>query len=581
MLGPFDYKLNRAAFATNSSYENRTYNGCVRILLLFATTAMMHAQGVLSDRFFDDYYFRFNPTQGTSAGFHQYDNKLEDYSRASVDEQIRVLRGLDKDFQNQAPSPDRELVVNKIHADLLALESIRQWEKNPDVYSSGITSSVFNIMSRNYASQDERLKSVIARERQMPAVFAAARENLKNPPRIYTEIAIEQLPGIVGFFQKDVPLAFDKVRDKKLLSDFKTSNGAVIELLQSYESFLRANLLPKSQGDFRIGADNYRKKLQYDEMVDIPLDRLLQIGYENLRANQAEFRRVAAQIDPKQTPQQILTGIEKDHPAPADLLKSFRDVLGGLRDYIVQHHIINIPSPVMPIVEETPPFMRALTTASMDTPGPYEKVAKEAFFNVTLPEPDWPAQRVQQHMEGFNRGTIVSTAVHETFPGHYVQFLWIQSAPSKVRKLLGAASNAEGWAHYCEQMMLDEGYGAGDLKLRLGQLQDALLRNARYIVGIQMHTGKMTFDDGVQFFIHEGYQTPANALVETKRGTSDPTYLVYTLGKLEILKLRSDYKTKVGAKFTLRDFHDEFMKQGFPPIKIVRRALLGNDSPVL
>lgn len=581
MLGPFDYKLNRAAFATNSSYENRTYNGCVRILLLFATTAMMHAQGVLSDRFFDDYYFRFNPTQGTSAGFHQYDNKLEDYSRASVEEQIRVLRGLDKDFQNQAPSPDRELVVNKIHADLLALESIRQWEKNPDVYSSGITSSVFNIMSRNYASQDERLKSVIARERQMPAVFAAARENLKNPPRIYTEIAIEQLPGIVGFFQKDVPLAFDKVRDKKLLSDFKTSNGAVIELLQSYESFLRANLLPKSQGDFRIGADNYRKKLQYDEMVDIPLDRLLQIGYENLRANQAEFRRVAAQIDPKQTPQQILTGIEKDHPAPADLLKSFRDVLGGLRDYIVQHHIINIPSPVMPIVEETPPFMRALTTASMDTPGPYEKVAKEAFFNVTLPEPDWPAQRVQQHMEGFNRGTIVSTAVHETFPGHYVQFLWIQSAPSKVRKLLGAASNAEGWAHYCEQMMLDEGYGAGDLKLRLGQLQDALLRNARYIVGIQMHTGKMTFDDGVQFFIHEGYQTPANALVETKRGTSDPTYLVYTLGKLEILKLRSDYKTKVGAKFTLRDFHDEFMKQGFPPIKIVRRALLGNDSPVL
>jgi len=542
---------------------------------------MLHAQGVLFDRFFDDYYFHFNPTQGTSAGFHQYDNKLEDYSRASVGEQIRVLRGLDKEFQKQAPSPDRELVVNKIHADLLAFESIRQWEKNPDVYSSGITGSVFNIMSRNYASQDERLKSVIAREQQMPAVFNAARENLKNPPRIYTEIAIEQLPGIVSFFQKDVPLAFDKVQDKQLLSDFKTSNDAVIQLLQSYESFLKNDLLTKSKGDFRIGADTYSKKLQYDEMVDIPLDRLLQIGYENLRANQAEFRRVAAQIDPKRTPQQILAEIEKDHPAPAGLLKSFRDVLGGLRDYIVQHQIVDIPSPVMPIVEETPPFMRALTTASMDTPGPYEKVAKEAFFNVTLPEPDWPPQRVQQHMEGFNRGTIVSTAVHETFPGHYVQFLWIQSAPSKVRKLLGAASNSEGWAHYCEQMMLDEGYGAGDLKLRLGQLQDALLRDARYIVGIRMHTGKMTFDDGVQFFIHEGYQTPASALVETKRGTSDPTYLVYTLGKLEILKLRLDYKTKVGAKFTLRDFHDEFMKQGFPPIKVVRRALLGDDSPVL
>jgi hypothetical protein len=211
---------------------------------------MLHAQGVLFDRFFDDYYFHFNPTQGTSAGFHQYDNKLEDYSRASVDEQIRVLHGLDKEFQKQAPSADRELVVNKIHADLLALETIRQWEKNPDVYSSGITNSVFTIMSRNYASQDERLKSVIAREQQMPAVFAAARANLKNPPRIYTEIAIEQLPGIVGFFQKDVPLAFDKVQDKQLLSSFKTSNDALIQLLKSYESFLKNELLAKSKGDF-------------------------------------------------------------------------------------------------------------------------------------------------------------------------------------------------------------------------------------------------------------------------------------------------------------------------------------------
>jgi uncharacterized protein (DUF885 family) len=229
----------------------------------------------------------------------------------------------------------------------------------------------------------------------------------------------------------------------------------------------------------------------------------------------------------------------------------------------------------MPIVEETPPFMRALTTASMDTPGAYEKVATEAFFNVTLPEPGWKPAQVEEHLEMFNRGTIISTAIHETFPGHYVQFLWTRRLPTKTRKLLYASSNVEGWAHYCEQMMLDEGYAKGDLKLRLGQLQDALLRDARYIVGIQMHTGVMTMDQGIDFFVKEGMQVRALGERETKRGTADPTYLYYTLGKLEILKLRKDYGKP------LLQFHDDFMKQGGAPIKIVREALLGNHSPVL
>ncbi|MDQ2948476.1 MAG: DUF885 domain-containing protein, partial [Acidobacteriota bacterium] len=348
-----------------------------------------------------------------------------------------------------------------------------------------------------------------------------------------------------------------------------------------YQTFLKNDLLPRSKGSFPIGAENYRKKLLFDEMVDTPIDELLKIGFANLRENQASFRRIAAQVDAKRAPADILQQLERDHPAAGNLLQSFRDVLGGLRDFIVQHKIVDIPSPVPPILEETPPFMRALTFASMDTPGPYEKVAKEAFFNVTLPESTWSPQKIEEHLQSFNRGTIISTAIHEAYPGHYVQFLWVQQAPSKVRKLLGAASNAEGWAHYCEQMMLDQGYSNNDPKLRLGQLQDALLRNARYIVGIQMHTGKMTFDQGVDFFVKEGYQVKATAERETKRGTSDPTYLVYTLGKLEILKLREDYRKLRGSQFDLRQFHDEFLKQGFPPIRIVRHALLGNDSPVL
>jgi uncharacterized protein (DUF885 family) len=550
--------------------------------------AQTQSWDALVDRFFDQADFHFNPSAGTSAGFHQYDAMLEDFSLPSIQQEVSVLKLYERQVQNfpaakltTGQAADREIVLGFIRSTLLDLESIRAWEVNPDHYSSTASNAIFTIMSRNFAPQDERLKTVIARERQMPKMFEAARANLKNPPRIYTEVALEQLPGIISFFQKDVPLAFNAVKDQTLLKQFHEANATVIRELERYEAFLKNDVLPRSKGDFRIGAENYRKKLLYDEMVDIPLDRLLQIGYANLRQNQEAFRETAKKIDPGRTPQQILDAAEKDHPAADKLLDAFRNTLGGLRTYITAHRIVTIPSPVMPIVEETPPFMRALTTASMDTPGPYEKIAKEAFFNVTLPEKDWTPSHIQEHLEMFNRGVITSTSIHETYPGHYVQFLWVQSAPSKVRKLLGANSNAEGWAHYCEQMMIDEGYGGGDLKLRLGQLQDALLRNARYIVGIQMHTGQMTFDQAVEFFVKEGMQTRSTAEVESKRGTSDPTYLYYTLGKLEILKLREDYKKMRGASFSLQEFHDTFLKQGFPPIKIVRRAMLGNDSPVL
>jgi len=541
----------------------------------------------LVDRYFDEYY-RYHPSQATSDGFHQYDTQLEDYSLAAIAAETRSLEQLLTVFErfpveglSADAAADRELVIHKIRSRLLDLEKIRLWETDPDKYSSDIASSVFGIMSRSFAPPEARLKLVIAREKLMPNALAQGRRNLRNPPRVYTEVALEQLPGIAGFFKNDVPAAFNSVTDRKLLDEFHASNQAVIDALGEYQKFLKTTLLPHSNGDFRIGAENYRNKLLYDEMVDTPLDTLLEIGYKNLRQNQQAFRDTAAKIDPKRTPQQILEELDKDHPPAAALLQTFRDVLTGLRQFIVSHKIVTIPSLASPAVVETPPFARALSTASMDSPGPFERVAKEAFFNVTPPEPDWTKEHVEEHLASFNRGTIISTAVHEVYPGHYTQFLWKQAVPSKVRKLIDASTNSDGWAHYAEQMMLDEGYASGDLKVRLGQLQDALLRNARFIVGIEMHTGRMTFAQGVDFFVKEGYQTRALAEGETKRGASDPTYLYYTVGKLEILKLREDYRKLRRARFSLLEFHDKFLAQGCPPIKIVRRAMLGNDTPVL
>ncbi len=554
----------------------------------------------LANQCFEQVLYKYNPSQATQLGLHQYDPQLEDYSAANVQREIaalhdweRKISAIDASALDQEPAADREILLNQIKSQLLQLEVIRGWEKNPDSYSSGITGSIFSLMERPYAPVNTRLHAAIAREKLMPQVFAAARANLKNPPKIYTEIALEQIDGLVSFFQHDVPEAFAAADDTQAKADFAKSNAAVVAALQSYAQWMKTDLLPRSNGDFRYGADTFAKALAYNEMVDTPLDRLLQIGLDDLHKNQAEFARVAKQIDPTKTPQQELAELATMHPTPDHLLGAFHDRFASEIAFIHAKNIITIPSTVEPTLEETPPFERATTQASMDPPGPFETHSTKALFNVTLPDPRWTEQRKNDYLAAFNVGTIVSTSVHEAYPGHYVQFLYQPQFPSTIRKVIGANTYIEGWAHYCEQMMLDQGYnavgvGAKDEResnlIRLGQLQDALLRDARFVVAIRMHTGvggALTTAQAEDFFVTEGYQARPIAEVETKRGTSDALYLYYTLGKLEILKLRADLMAQQGAAFSLREFHDALMKQGPAPLKVVRKAMLHNDSPVL
>ena len=572
-------------------------------------TATLHAQAAaypdvtgkfrdLASDYFEQVFFKFSPSLGTLDGLHQYDALLEDYSRAGVEQQIAALKRFEMKFDgisevalDKSTQGDLAMMRDSIRGTLLELQTIRAWEKNPDTYSSGIANSAFVIMERKFAPADDRLRSLISREKLMPAVFVAARQNLKNPPRVYTEIALEQLPDIISFFEKDVPEAFSDAKDPAVIAEFHKTNANVIASLRDYQQWVKTDLLPRSKGDFRIGADTFSKKLLYDEMVDTPLDKLLIVAYADLHKNQAEFERIAREVDPSKTPKEVLAELVSIHPAPDQLLQAFHDRFNSEIAFIRDKHIITIPSEVQPVLEETPPFMRATTQASMDSPGPFEKNSTTAYFNVTLPEKNWTPEHIAEHMSAFNVGTIISTSVHEAYPGHYVQFLWVNLTDlSQVRKIVTANTNVEGWAHYCEQMMLDQGYGqpgvgAKDERearlIRLGQLQDALLRDARFVVGIKMHTGQITFDQAVDFFVSDGYQSHSVGLVETKRGTSDATYLYYTLGKLQIMKLRADLETKEGADFSLQKFHDDFMRQGGAPIKIVRRALLGDDSPAL
>jgi len=565
----------------------------------------MQTFSFVSDQYFSDVLFHFAPTLGTQMGLHQYDTQLEDFSAATIQKQIAALHAYEKKLTAIDPSAldasiaaDHTILLNSIRSQLLSLEVIRNWEKNPDNYSSGVTNAIFVLMERPFAPVNTRLRAAIEREKQIPQVFVEARKNLKNPPRVFTEVALEQIDGLISFFQSDVPTAFKDADDAAAKADFARTNAAVIQSLKDYGAWMKSDLLPRSNGDYRLGADIYRKKLAYDEMVDVPLDRLLQVALDDLHRNQAEFARVAKEVDPTKTPQEVLAELATIHPAPDKLLDSFRDTFSSLIAFIRAHNIITIPSDVQPTLEETPPFMRATTFASMDSPGPFETNSTKAYFNVTLPERTWLAPHIAEHMASFNVGTIISTSVHEAYPGHYVQFLWQNQFPSKVRKIIWTNSNVEGWAHYTEQMMLDEGYAAPPANatpeqvresklIRLGQLQDALLRNARFVNAIKLHTGlaepnqQWTIEQSVDFFVKEGFQSRSVGLVETKRGTADATYLYYTLGKLEILKLREDLKKKQGSAFNLQNFHDSLMRQGPVPIKVIRKAMLHDDSPVL
>ncbi len=540
----------------------------------------------------------FVPTQATILGLHQYDGKVEDWSDATRATEIRGLHYFMSKFDafpadglDQPTRGDLTMMRNTLRSQLLTLETIKPWQRNPDSYSSGITTAAFTLIEREFASPDERLRSMISREKQMPRVLDEARQNLQNPPQIYTEIAIEQLPGDVSFFQNDIPAAFAKASNPALKAEFARTNAAVVAALQAYGAWLKTDLLPRSHGDFRFGADTFAKKLQYDEMVTTPLPELLAVAMDDLHKNQAEFARVAKLVSPDKDSKQVLADLAADHVAPDQLLSDFHDHFAGLKKFIEEKKIVTLPSPVEPVLEETPPFLRATTQACMDPPGPFEEHSKTAYFNVTLPEKSWTPEHVAEHMAAFNVGTVTSTSIHEAYPGHYVQFLWVNTAGlSKVRKIVTANTNVEGWAHYCEQMMLDEGYGqpgAGakddrDANLqRLGQLQDALLRDARFVVAIRMHTGDMTMEQATDFFVNEGYQSRAIGQIEVKRGTADATYLYYTLGKLEILRLREDYRKKLGPAYTLESFHDAFLKQGGAPIPVVREALLGDGSPAL
>lgn len=545
----------------------------------------------LVDAYFDG-WARRHPAEATELGLHQHDGELPDWSLTAVERERQRLHQFRQRFAALQTHDgislsldqriDLEMLLHSIDAERLSLERVREWQHQADFYVNVATASVYSLIERDFAPEAERLASVVAREERIPALLEQAEHNLHAVPRVNLDITRDQLDGIAGFFRDDVPRALAHALDAHdagaaspaLRDRHARAQADVLRALERYRRSLD-ELAPHAPERFALGARLFSEKLRDEEMIDTPLPALLAEGQAELARLQQRFREVATQIDPGKPFAEVQRAVMADYPPPAEVLATVQARLVALRRFLVDKDLVSLPSEVMPQVEETPPFMRATTLASMFTPGPFEERATKAMYNITLPDPSWPPAQTDDYMRGaLSRPTIDVVSIHEAFPGHYVQFIWLPRVHSKVRKYLSVNSNAEGWAHYCEQMVLDEGWADGDPRVRLAQLQDALLRAARFVAGIRMHTGKMTVKQAAVFFHEEGYQSREVSEMEARRGTEDPTYLYYTWGKLEILRLRDDYNKKLGTAFTLKKFHDAFLALGSIPLPLARRALL-------
>ncbi len=540
--------------------------------------------------FVDDYFnasFEAKPSRGTGAGLHQYDDRLEDGSAEGAKKRIESLKTFQSRLDTlragkltEGEAIDAELLDGRIKGELLDLDTLQTWRHNPMRYIGGPAGSIDGLMKRDFAPPPQRLRSIISRLKATPAMFEALRANVDNPPKEFTDLAIRSGQGSIGFFQRTVRDWAKEAagNDAALLAEFNTANDAVVKSLTETVAWLKQDLLPRSHGKYALGADAFSKKLLYDELVDIPLDRVLAIGEANLQRDHEAFTAVAAKIDPNKTPAEVMKAISFDHPAEADLIPSAQRTIEKCRQFLIDKQIVTVPSEVRPTILETPPFARNGSYASMDTPGAYETRATEAFYYVTPTEKDWSLNHKEEHLRLFNAPVMQVITIHEAFPGHYIQFLYSKQFPTKTRKLTFCGTNAEGWAHYCEQMAWEEGYGNGDPKIHLAQLSEALLRDCRYVVGIKLHTQGMTVEQGAKVFEKEGFTEPAVAFEEARRGTYNPTYLYYTLGKLQIYKLRDDYRKAKGSDYKLETFHNEFVRQGGIPIKLLRRILIPGDN---
>ena len=533
-------------------------------------------------------YAASHPVTATEWGVHDHDGAVSDLSQAGIQARVTALRATLAELETIEPSTlgpdlalDHRLLDHALRAELLQLEEIRMWQRNPRLYNGLIARSMATLVDRIFAPLDQRIDSLISRLDAIPGVVAAAQQNLRDVPPLWVRLAVDSTRGTVSFMRTDLLAALDAQGmaqlDPAKAEAFRASHQRALAAVEGYARWLESELLPAATGDYRLGRDRLARLLRYAEHIDVPIDELRDRNETAIREYKAWVERTAAEIDPGKPAIEIVAAITNDVPPADQLLETARGYINASLDLIRDRQIVTLPSDKAPDVRPTPKYRRE-GFASMSSPGPFEKVATQAYYNITTVDPEWDETKARQHLTYFNYAGLLGVTIHEAFPGHHLHSLYLDQITSDLRKVLIADTLSEGWAHYTEQMMVDEGIGKGDPRIRLGQLRRALQRHARWYATLALHAYDEPLEQVIQRYQEIAYFAAFPAQRECERGTYDAIYLAYAFGRMEIYRLRDAYRQHLKSKgetFTMRDFHDRFLRLGLPPT-LAREAMLSS-----
>lgn len=542
----------------------------------------------LGSRYLDG-RFAFDPGWGTAAGRHEYDGRGPDLSASALArrrDELRALRSEIDTFITAHPRGEASMRVRSLGAavdgDLFQLDIMRLYTRNPMAYAGAVDVSIYG--KRDFAPKPSRARSAAKVLECVPTIVAAAKANLdQNLPEVYIRTAILIAQGQVDFYKGDLLAAFADMTDAELKQQLAAAANTAASAMEGYITFLRDERLPHATMDFSIGRDNFARMLREQELIEQSPEEILSIGLAELSRQQQSFMSAAREVDPNRPPLEVWTDVQKEFPPADRLLDETRKHLEEIRAFFADRDLIRYPTGERVIVDETPAFLRATSFASMDTPGAFERRATESFYYVTLPDRSWDAARTDEWLTAFNYYTTDVVSIHEAYPGHFVQAQHLHDSDAHgATRYVGSYAFIEGWAHYCEEMAIEEGFPPPSLaqdpkaaaKYRMAQASEALLRVCRLVAAIRMHCQGMSLDDATKFFSENCYYPEAPARSEAERGSYDPAYCLYTVGKLQLLTLRDDWRRQEGPRFSLKRFHDEVLRHGQPPVRLLRERML-------
>ena len=538
-----------------------------------------------------DRFARYHPSIAAGNGIHVHDDRLEDFSPSSIAGEIVWLREMRRQleaFDEAVLTPDervdRRILLGIVDGWLLDLDTVRTWTRNPMIYAAAISDGLHDLMTMESSPAAARMEQATAKLRGVAPLLASARANVKNPPRVFVERAATMFHGASDLVGRELPLAFAGVPGAALQKALSAAAGEARRAIDAYTADLETTVLQSATGSYATGTANVEARYRAEELIDVPAPALLAIGERELIKVQAAFTAAAARVAPGRPALDVWRDVLDDHPRRGEVVAAAQKTVDQLFAFIRDRRLVDLPAGERVIVAAAPAYDLGL--ASMHSSPPLEPRPVKSFYYITDAQADWPAERQNLWLQKFNYATLADISAHEVAPGHYVHSLFMRRTPGKIRRIwIGLnpfpqpSSGQDGWAHYAEQMISDEGFMADDPRYRLAQTSEALTRICRLLAGLRLHSGEWSIDRAAQLFEREAHLPAPAARQEAIRGTYDPTYGGYFLGKMAAFALRRDYQAARGPDFSLSEFHARVMTNGIAPWWAHRRLLLPGDEP--